>query len=106
MRRSTARSTSFYWHTSALSLSLTVSVSHSKIAVDEEASRWGRRDFAHCAAIIPVTRDTPGGLPDEILEEASFSLSLSVSRRSESHSLLATLRVVLDPRYARKGAAR
>lgn len=64
-RLSSARSTSSYWHISVLSffllfsLALHLNHSRSKIAaVDEEASGREWRDFAHCAAIIPVTRDT------------------------------------------------
>lgn len=56
---------------SHFSLALHLNHSRGKIAaVDEEASGREWRDFAHCAAIIPVTRDTSRGLPDEILEEA------------------------------------
>lgn len=41
------------------SLALHLNHSRSKIAaVDEEATGREWRDFAHCAAIIPVTRDT------------------------------------------------
>lgn len=57
----------------SLSFSLALHLNHSRgkiAAVDEEASGREWRDFAHCATIIPVTRDTPGRLPDEILEEA------------------------------------
>lgn len=72
-RFSSARSTSSYWHTSVLSLfllfSLALHLNHSRskiAAVDEEATGREWRDFAHCAAIIPVTRDTlrtPGWNP-------------------------------------------
>lgn len=86
-------------HRSSLSLRFaSESFSRGKIAaVDEEASG----DLAHCAAIIPVTRDTPGGLPDEILEE---TLPVGGTERA-----LFSARGPLgwsSTRCARKGAAR
>jgi len=79
-------------HRLSLSFSRSVSESFSRgkiAAVDEEASR----DLAHCVAIIPVTRDTSGGLPDEILEETP------PCRWNGTGSILRsrTLGVVLDP---------